>query len=109
MTVKLILAFYGSLLLAMPYYWLFRAKGRGSPILTTLLSVGFYIWMLSERFKTYDVQSIQTVFDNPSAYSGLLLEALIFIVLVYAIWRMAEGLSFKCSINRFDGGGSCEL
>ena len=109
MTVKLIFAFYGSLLLVMPYYWLFRAKGRGSSILTTLLSVGFYIWMLSERFKTYDVQSIQTVFDNPSAYSGLLLEAFIFIVLVYAIWCMAEGLSFQCSINRFDGGGSCEL
>lgn len=108
MTVKLILAFYGSLLLAMPYYWLFRAKGRGSPILTTFLSVGFYLWMMSERVASYGIQSIQNVLDDPNAYSGLLLEALIFIVLVYAIWRMAEGLSLKCSINRFDGGESCE-
>jgi hypothetical protein len=107
MSVKLILAFYGSLLLAMLYYFQVRAKGRGSRLLTTMLCVGFYGWMLAERAKSYDIESVQNVFIDPNTYSVFLLEALIYIVLVIAIWHLAEGGSAKCAVKRFEQNQNC--
>lgn len=75
---------------------------------TAPLSLSFYIWMLTERAKTYGIESIQNVFDNPNAYWDLPTEALIFAVLAYAIWHMAEGVAFRCVSKRFEDAQNYE-